>query len=227
MLLDAVLLDRNMSWLGGEHDKVHHFTVILGIRRELLPFARFGSPDAPTVRYFAERLPIGVDAETQHHVFLYLATRSQSSRFRVFLERYAELFRQLQSWSVRVLVPRHVTDAQGPYRRAFAEHLAEPLPPETTRELEWYFHARRSPLADRDERFFDAHLGFARARFQALFEVWSEQGDRVLDAATSPVLKDAVARGTGRLEGGAPGGSVGAQRAAGSSGSPAGSLTGC
>ena len=41
---------------------MHHFTVRMSLRRELLPFARFGQADSPTVRYFAERLPIGVDA---------------------------------------------------------------------------------------------------------------------------------------------------------------------
>jgi hypothetical protein len=200
MLLDGVLLDRSLTWLGSERDKVHHFTVRMSLRRELLPFARFGQADSPTVRYFAERLPIGVDSADHHHAFLFLATRSQTGRFRVFLERHAELFRLLPSWSVRVLLPRHVTDAQKPYRRAFTEHLIEPLPLETTTELRWYFHARRGVGTERDERFFDAEVGFARSRFQALFEVWQEQGDRVLDAASSPVLKDAVARGDGCLE---------------------------
>jgi hypothetical protein len=118
----------------------------------------------------------------------------------VFLERHAELFRTLQSWSVRVLLPRHVTDARKPYRQAFTEHIYEPLSLETASELRWYFRARCDSSCDREERYFDAHLGFARPRFHALYQVWQEQGERVLDAATSPVLREAVLRGTGSLE---------------------------
>jgi hypothetical protein len=198
MLLDAVLADRAKAWLGTERDKVRHFTTDCGVRLDQLPFAQFGAADAPTVRHFAERLPIGVDGHG--HVFVFLATTGRTRWFRIFLERHAELLRVLPSWCVRVLVPRHVTDAQAPYRRAFTEHLGEPLPIETVDELRWYFGARRAGHGDRDERYFDAHLGFARPRFHVLYEVWQERGDRVLDAATSPVLRDALVRGTGALE---------------------------
>ena len=93
-----------------------------------------------------------------------------------------------------------MTDAQAPYRKAFTEHLGEPLSIETAEELRSYFSTRRTGHGDRDERYFDAHLGFARPRFQVLYQAWQERGDRVLDAATSPVLRDALARGTGGLE---------------------------
>jgi hypothetical protein len=198
MLLDAVLADRAKTWLGTERDKVHHFTRDCGVPLEQLPYAAFGAGDAPTIRRFAERLPIGVDGN--EHVFMFLATTARTRWFRIFLERHAELLRVLPSWRVRVLVPRHVTDVQTPYRRAFTEHLSEPLPLETVDELRWYFGSRRMAHGGRDERYFDAHLGFARPRFHVLHEVWQEQGDRVIDAATSPVLRDALARGTGALE---------------------------
>ena len=200
MLLDAVLADRSVTWLGTERDKVSHFVSGCGVRMDQLPSAPFGSSPSPTIRYFAERLPVGVADDGHRHVFVYLATRSRTDRFRIFLERHAELFRTLSSWSVRVLVPRHVTDAATPYRNAFVEQLATPLPIETTNELRWYFTARRTAKAHEDERYFDAQVGFARPRFHALHQVWLEQGDRVLDAATSHVLRDVVARGTGGLE---------------------------
>jgi hypothetical protein len=200
MLLDAVLADRSVTWLATEREKVSHFVSDCGLRVDQLPFAPFGPPAAPAIRHFAERLPIGVAADGQRHVFIYLATGSRTHRFRIFLERHAELFRALSSWSVRVLLPRHVTDAQGAYRSAFIEQVAAPLPTETVNELRWYFTARRTTTGDEDERYFDAQVGFARSRFEALHQVWREQGDRVLDAATSHVLGDAVGRGTGGLE---------------------------
>lgn len=200
MLLDAVLADRSVTWLATEREKVSHFVSGCRVPKDLLPCATFGSPAAPAIRYFAERLPIGVAADGQRHVFMYLATRSRAQRFRIYLERHAELFRSLSSWSVRVLFPRHVTDAQAAYRSAFMEQLATPLPTETVNELRWYFMARRTATGGEDERYFDAQIGFARPRFEALHHAWREQGDRVLDAATSHVLGDAVGRGAGGFE---------------------------
>ena len=49
-------------------------------------------------------------------------------------------------------------------------------------------------------RFSRAQSAFKSPRFQTLYRLWVEQGDAVLDATLSPVLADAIERGTGRLE---------------------------
>ena len=43
-------------------------------------------------------------------------------------------------------------------------------------------------------------LAFNGYRFRALYRTWLREGARALDAATSPVLADAIDRGTGRIE---------------------------
>jgi hypothetical protein len=43
-------------------------------------------------------------------------------------------------------------------------------------------------------------LAFSGYRFRALYRTWLREGTRALDAATSPVLADAIYRGTGRIE---------------------------
>ena len=199
MLLDAVMADRSVTWLGTERDKVHHFSG-LGVPRHDLPSLTFRSVDEETVRYFPEKLPIGVDGDGRTAVFLYLVTRSTPMDFRLFLERHAELLRSLPAWTIRLLVPRHLTDAATLHREAFAEHLTRPLPSDVVEELRWYFRVCRDGGVDLDERYYRAQTAFAGPRFRALYRRWLMDGERVLDAVMSPVFVDVIARRIGVLE---------------------------
>jgi hypothetical protein len=200
MLLDAVLADRERSWLATEQDKLAHFTLTHRIQRRDLPSLTFRAEDAETVRYFPEKLPIGLDPDGRTHVFLYLLTQDVPIDFRGFLERHAEVLRALPVWIVRLLVPCHKADAIPVYQAAFHEQVASPLRPAVVEDLRWYFHARRSPPTDTHERFDQAMRAFGAPRFQALYRAWRDRGEPVLDATLSPTLADAVARKTGRLE---------------------------
>lgn len=199
MLLDAVMGDRSVTWLGTERDKVSHFTGA-GVRGHDLPSLTFRSADEETVRYFPDKAPIGIRDDGGTHVFLYLVTRSTPMEFRLFLERHAELLRSLPAWTVRLLVPRHLTGATALYREAFTEHLTRPLPSEVVDELRWYFVACRDAGVDLDDRYYRAQTAFAGPRFRALYRRWLMDGERVLDAVMSPVLVDVVARRMGGLE---------------------------
>jgi hypothetical protein len=198
MLLDAVIAERDRMWLATEHEKLSHFTLTHRIPRRDLPMLTFRADDAETDRYFPDKLPIAIHGDG--YAFLYLLTRDVPVDFRAFLERHAELFRALPRWTVRLLVPRHKTNAIPLYRAAFLEQLASPLEPALLEDLRWYFHARRKGVRSRDERFDQAARAFGAPRFQALYRAWRERGDWVLDAALSSVLADHVAWGTGRLE---------------------------
>lgn len=199
MLLDAVLAERDQTWLATEREKVAHFTFTHRIPRQDLPVLTFRAHDGETPRYFPDKLPIGVDGAKDAYTFLYLVTRDLPIDFRGFIERHAELLRALPGWTVRLLVPRHKTNTIPQFEEAFREHVA-PLDPGVFEDLRWYFHARRDGLRDAEERFDQAALAFGAPRFQALYRAWRERGERVLDATLSPVLADQVAWGTGRLE---------------------------
>ena len=199
MLLDAVMADRNVGWLATEHDKLHYFASV-GVPRHHLPSLTFRSADEETVRYFHEKLPIGVGLDGVTHVFLYLVTGGMPMDFRLFLERHAELLRSLPAWTIRLLLPRHLTDAANLHRTAFAEQLATPLPADVVDEMRWYFHACRDGGVELDERYYRAQTAFAGARFRALYKRWLMDGERVLDAVMSPVLVDVVARRVGVLD---------------------------
>jgi hypothetical protein len=77
MVLDAVLARSDVTWLATEHEKLVHFTLLLSSRlnRDDLPHLTFVGGGSKTVRYFPDKLPIGVGADRQTHVFTYLVNR--------------------------------------------------------------------------------------------------------------------------------------------------------
>lgn len=200
MLLDAVLGDRDLQWLATEREKVEYFTLTRRIGRADLPALTFGSRTLHTVRYFPDKLPIGIGPDGRTFVFLYLVTRPIPVDFRMFLERHAELLRALPAWTLRMVVPHHLTDAANRYRDAFREHMGTPLRRTHLDELRWYFNARTQKSVRPEERYQHAQRAFQTARFRVLYRAWQKQGDGVLDATASPVLQTAIARQTGQWE---------------------------
>ena len=200
LILDAVVADRDLTWLATEAEKVTHFTQVRQVPYEDLPSLKFRGHGTETVRYFPDKLPVGVDAEGRRYTFMFLVLQDLPIDFRGFLERHAELLRSLPQWRIRVLVPAHMKDAIRLYRAAFHEQLASPIRLSIRDELEWYFRAREGPPADADQRFGEAKYAFGAPRFQALYRAWLERGDAVLQGTVSTALADAIARGSGGLE---------------------------
>ena len=199
MLLDAVLAESDHRWLATEDEKLAHFTLSHRIHRPYLPSLTFRAGEAETVRYFPDKLPIRVDPDGRC-VFVYVLTRELPIDFRAFLERHAELWRRLPSWTVRLLVPRHDTDLVTRYHAAFREQLASPLAPDLVEEFRWYAHARAHGVRDAEERFDHAARAFAAPRFQAVYRAWRVRGEMVMDALSSQTLKDQLEWETGRWE---------------------------
>ena len=145
MLLDAVLDDREFTWLGPSMDKRRHFIRHLGDRLELrdYPHLLFGDGPEKTVRYFPDKLPIGMQPHADTHVFVYLVTRPSPMDFRLFLLRHVPLLRVLFRWTVRLLLPRKLVKARLAYLHAAREQLATPLHPSVVETLEWLFPERK------------------------------------------------------------------------------------
>ncbi len=134
MILDHVLAHREVRWLGAEQDKVAHFLTTTALDREALPRVAFGVKPNVTVRYFPDKLPIGVSPDGRQHAFLYLLMSPLADDFQVFLRRHAELLRALPAWSIQLLVPVKQTDVDGTaqdlaglYEDAFHREFATPL----------------------------------------------------------------------------------------------------
>jgi hypothetical protein len=206
MLLDAVLADRTCTWLGTQRDKYNYFVRLLYKRVETceFPHLRFGREPHLTVRFFPEKLPIGVQADRTEHVFLYLVTSPVPADFRNFLYRHAELLRALPRWMIRMLVPQPFVRAIPRFGQAAREELATPLSLSQSKELEWWFRERQrrqtNGLNPADERARLAAAAFRSPRFRVLYRLWQQHGDPAIWSAQSAVLRDALERQTGRVE---------------------------
>jgi hypothetical protein len=203
MVLDAVIARPDITWMATEREKVAHFTRDTRLRPEDLPHLRFGNERATTIRYFPDKLPIGVEPDHRTHVFLYLVTRRLPIDFRAFLYRHAEILRTLRAWRIRLLVPRHLTGAVPQYEAALHDELATPLQASTLDELKWFFEQRRRGslnAAVAEARYQRAEEVFSTPRFRVLYRTWSRYGDAALYSTLSLVLADAIAQHQGSLE---------------------------
>jgi hypothetical protein len=206
MILDAVLAGRSVTWLGSEHEKRCYFTDSLGdnLRDNEYPTLVFGKPPDVTIRYFPDKLPIGYERDRRRHVFLYLARSPSPVDFRVFILRHLEMLNALGFWTIRVLFPKsmaHTTDA---YSDAAHELLATPLTLSQRDELESFFREPDAPAPDTSaaelSRWRATRRAFRGGHFAALRRYWITEGSRSIYLATSPISRDAMARGSGRVE---------------------------
>jgi hypothetical protein len=207
MLLDAVLVDRNHSWLGTESDKRTYFREALerDLPDDWYPHLTFGAGAQKTTRFFPDKQPIGVPLKGhRRHVFLYLATREVPSEFRVFLLWHADLLKSVDEWTIRVLLPRRFRKAAVLFRYAVRDAFLMPLTPNQVEELDWYFRGRCGelvcPSPNRDLDLTTAARKFGAARFEALYRVWQQRGAQALWAMQSRALRDQLQRGEGRVE---------------------------
>jgi len=210
MILDHVLAHREFHWLGSEQDKVAHFLTTTALDRDALPRLAFGRKPNMTVRYFPEKLPIGISQDSRQYAFLYLVVNPLPHDFQVFLRRHAELLRALPAWSVRLLVPLDPSNQHGQaqaqeraetYENAFKQELASPLDPVTANELRWFWDASTlGTEAAEDKRMRRARRIFGTPRFRALRRVLELDGHRAVDVAASTSLADASDRAAGGIE---------------------------
>ena len=89
----------------------------------------FGEGPEKAVRYFPDKLPIGMQPHAVSHVFVYLVTRPSPMDFRLFLLRHVGLLRAFYRWTIRLLIPRPLARARLLYLNAAREHLQKPLEP--------------------------------------------------------------------------------------------------
>lgn len=206
MILDGVLADPAITWLGAEREKRRYFIRRLGTTFEMDEYPRlvFGTSPNTTIRYFPDKLPIGVEPHSRRHVFLYLPTSPVPMDFRLFLLRHADLFHALGHWTIRVLFPSPVRSAMARFEAAAYDQLANPLRISEVDELGWLFRQRKSAASsppDHDPaRLAAASRAFRGPRFQALHRRWLEVGDRALWMAQSTVFRDALERREAHVE---------------------------
>jgi len=206
MLLDAVLDNRDYTWLGPSIDKRRRFMRHLEDRLDTrqYPHLLFGEGSPKAVRYFPDKLPVGTQPNADSHLFVYLVTNPCPMDFRLFLLRHTALLQRLFRWTIRLLFPRGLWKARLAYQHAAREHLATPLHPSNEKTLEWLFGERKG-LADTrteavDGRYRKTAKAFSAPQFRALYRQWLVDPVYTLGMAGSPVLADALDRDDGRVE---------------------------
>jgi hypothetical protein len=206
MVLDGVLADRSITWLGSEREKRRYFKQRLGdhVRDDEYPRLVFGKKANVTVRYFPDKLPVGYDGDHRRHVFMFLARSPSPMDFRVFILRHLELFNALSFWTIRVLFSRPFAGSMEAYRKAAYELLTMPLTPSQTEELIWFLRqpqpvALDASVADR-ARLQAAQRVFLSPRFAAIRRHWLAEGNRAVFLAASPVPRDTLDRRRASVE---------------------------
>jgi hypothetical protein len=204
MVLDAIVEDPDLVWLGTADEKATHLLALTRIGETDLPHVTVGDGGQRRVRYFPDRLPIGIHLAGRG-VVVYVVTDPWLDEFRVFLERHATLLRALPAWTLRIVVPPQFPDIAQRAKQVVWNQLLTPLRTETLDELRWYFeqartHPAPSRCADLDERFYRARDAFSAPRFKALYRVWKQDGEAVLAGAGTRTVDDAVKAGAGRVE---------------------------
>ena len=194
MVLDAIVEDPDLVWLGTAEEKSAHLTTLLRIEPADLPHISTGGGDARTVRYFPDRLPVGIHPAGRG-VVVYVVTDPWLDEFRLFLLRHAALLRALPAWTLRIVVPPQFPDIGQRAKQVVWNQLMTPLKTDILDELRWYFeqaraHPAPSRCPDLDERFYRARDAFSEPRFKALYRVWKEDGDAAFAACRSHALED-------------------------------------
>jgi len=206
MVLDGVLADRSVTWLGSEREKRRYFKQRLGdrLRDDEYPRLVFGKKPDVTVRYFPDKLPIGHERDQYRHVFIYLARSRSPMDFRVFILRHLELLNVLGFWTIRVLFPRSLADLMDAYRNAAHELLAKPLTLSQTEELLWFLRQPQMPeqhtSAADPARLQAARKAFRSPRFAAIRRHWLAEGNPAVFLTASPVARDTLERRRASVE---------------------------
>lgn len=206
LVVDGVLMDRSLTWLGTEREKRVHFAALSGfnLRDTEYPRLVFGRAPRQTVRFFPDKLPIGHAEYGRRHVFLYPVHSVDLVHFCLFLARHHWLLSALPFWTIRVLVPRPLMHHARSFKWAAQMTLASPLHMDQMPELLWFFEvtsrADASELRLHAERLRAARRVFRGPRFIALRRWWHQVGDAPLHVVKSQVLGDQMERGRGTVE---------------------------
>lgn len=207
MVLDAIVEDPEIVWLGTAEDKAAHLTALTGITPEALPHVTSGVGERRTVRYFPDRLPFGIHPAGRG-VLVYVVLDSTLNDFRLFLERHAAVLRALRAWTVRVVIPMQlqvIEDLGQEVKQAFFTQLVVPaFSPARIEKIRQRFKDVRTQVYPFDfgptDQYIEDRDHLAAPRYHALFKVWKTEGDAALSGLASGVIHAAVESGAGQVE---------------------------
>jgi hypothetical protein len=207
MVLDAVLMKSDLTWLATEREKVAYCRQDRKVSEEHLPRLIFEGGGSRTVRYFPDKLPLGLSGASDEVAILYLVTEPTGRVFRTFLESHRALLQRLSRWRLVLVIPRVFATAEPAHRAAVTDLCAAPPRPAVVDEFRWFCGVRRTVeeggaqgLAFDAARYGRARRAFSTPRFFAAYREWLRAGDPALGRLVSPAFSDAWRAGTAALE---------------------------
>jgi hypothetical protein len=204
MVLDAIVEDPEMIWLGTAEDKANHLTALTGIKPEDLPHVTVGDGERRRARYFPGRLPIGIHLAGRG-VLVYVVLDPTLNDFRLFLERHSAVLRALPAWTIRVVVPPQFSDMAQRVKRAFFTQLAMPaLGQDDISGVRQRFESVRTQHYPFDfgptDHYVENRDRLAAPRYHVLFKLWKKEGDVALAGLASGAIQDALQAEAGKIE---------------------------
>ncbi|MGQ0732253.1 MAG: hypothetical protein ACT4QD_01210 [Acidobacteriota bacterium] len=122
-----------------------------------------------------------------------LLTQDAPRELRTFLERHLTFLAALPTWTLRVVIPAHMTA----YGMRFVDEARRGLrwrfDGQWRDDIRWYFETRRAggnpdAVSDDDERAHRARLRrFSGLGFSALYPLWVAKGDDVFPTVAAQV----------------------------------------
>jgi hypothetical protein len=135
MRLGIILARPQIDWLASEDDKVELCTTHFGVPLQDLPHQGFtGKSGTPsTVRFFTQKLPLGVDPMTDAARCVVLALDVTGENTRRFFLDHVRLFRYGPAWQLWIVAPQKsgamLDAAQAAFVRLTPPRRVRPHPP--------------------------------------------------------------------------------------------------
>lgn len=204
MLLDAILKEPDNVWLATAEEKTTHVSVLTGIAKDALPQLPMPQGSYETVRYFPDQAPIGIHPDGRW-ILICLLTQDVRRELRTFLERHLTFLAALRTWTIRVVIPAHMTAHAMRFVEEARQNLRWRFDGQFRDDLRWYFEARRTggnpdAVSNDDDRAHRARLRrFSGVGFSALYPLWVTKGEDVF-ATVAAQVGDALFREAGVIE---------------------------
>jgi hypothetical protein len=201
MILDAMLKEPHMVWLASADEKMAHVSALTRVPVDAMPRVRAIVDGVEQIRYFPDRLPLGVDPAGRW-ICVYLLAQRGDRDLRLFLEHHLPLLAGLPAWTLRIAVPAHLGE-EGTRLVVDVRQQLSCFRGNTLEDVRWSFERRRSRARDvgpdDDERRSRAALRqLSGTAFSAIYSLWLIHGEAVF--TTLSPISEALDSGAGAIE---------------------------
>lgn len=212
MILDFVLANPHVEWLGTEEDKVDLFATHFGVPAFDLPqrvYVSRSRDQPPTIRYFIHKLPISANEGRTVVSLAWLVSETSGQAFEQFLHDHVPLLSCLPYWRVIAAAPRHIPGlpACAPAVSRVAQAFSQPRTMQECEALRAYYtmleRIERNDLRDvtlaQIQAFQKTRAPFGGNTFEVLFHRWKAHGDAILADRRGAGFLAAIREGRGQL----------------------------